>query len=162
MTQKITTFLTYKEKAEEAAALYTSVFADSRIVSTMKGPDGTVMGVEFELAGQRYNALNGGPSFSFCEGVSLSVSCDTQKEIDEYTAKLIAGGGEQGPCGWIKDRFGVSWQIVPAVLGKLIGDSAHPDKAGRAMQAMLKMKKLDIAALERAHAGEDAPAGTRA
>ena len=158
MTQKITTFLTYKEKAEEAAALYASVFADSRIVSTMKGPEGKVMGVEFELAGQRFNALNGGPSFTFADGISLSVSCDTQNEIDEYTAKLIAGGGEQGPCGWIKDRFGVSWQIVPAVLGRLIGDSAHPDKAGRAVQAMLKMKKLDIDALERAYEGKAARA----
>src|SRR5262249_52005706 len=103
MTQKITTFLMFKEGAEEAVRLYTSVFADSRIVSTMPGPDGKAVGFEFEIAGQRLTAYNGGPTFSFAEGMSLFVSCDTQKEIDDYTAKLIAGGGEQGPCGWIKD-----------------------------------------------------------
>ena len=153
---KITTFLTFNDQAEDAAKLYTSVFKNSRITSISRYgegapfPKGTAMGVSFELDGQEFNGLNGGPSFTFAEGISLFVSCETQKEIDDYTAKLIAGGGEQGSCGWIKDRFGVSWQIVPAVLGALLGDK-DPAKAGRAMQAMLKMKKLDIAELERAH-----------
>lgn len=157
---KITTFLTFKDHAEDAAKLYTSVFLNSRITDVSRYgegapvPAGTVMSVNFELDGHEFYALNGGPSFTFAEGISLFVSCETQQEIDEYSAKLIAGGGEQGPCGWLKDRFGVSWQIVPAVLGDLLGDKDQA-KAKRAMQAMLGMKKLDIAELKRAHAGQE-------
>ena len=150
--QKITTFLTFNDQAEEAMQLYTTIFKNSRIVSRMPGPDGKVMSGEFELEGQRFSALNGGPSFTFAEGVSLFVSCETQQEIDDYSAKLIAGGGEQGRCGWLKDRFGVSWQIIPRVLGELLGDKDRA-RADRAIKAMLGMNKLDIAALERAAAG---------
>jgi len=152
--QKITTFLTYTDQAEEAAMLYTSVFENSRIVSTYRYgeagpmPKGTVMSVIFELDGQRFHALNGGPSFRFSEGISLFVSCETQAEVDELWEKLSAGG-KKGRCGWLTDRFGVSWQIVPSVLGELLGgkDAAA---SKRVMQAMLQMDKLDIAALEQA------------
>ena len=155
---RITTFLTFNDQAEAAVKLYTGVFKNSRITSTTRYgegaplPAGTLMSVEFELDGQPFMALNGGPSFAFSEGISLFVSCETQQEIDDYSAKLTAGGGQQGSCGWLTDRFGVSWQIVPTILGSLIGD-ADPAKAQRAMQAMLGMKKLDIAALRRAHEG---------
>ncbi len=154
--QKITTFLTYDGKAEEAVKLYTSVFKNSRIVSTSRYgdagpmPKGTLMSANFEIDGQEFIALNGGPSFTFSEGISLFVGCETQQEIDDLCEKLTAGGGEQGPCGWLKDPFGVSWQIVPTVLGKMLGDK-DAAKAGRVMQAMLQMKKIDIAGLRRAY-----------
>jgi predicted 3-demethylubiquinone-9 3-methyltransferase (glyoxalase superfamily) len=148
---KITTFLTYDNKAEEAARYYTSIFEGGKIVSTMPGPGGSVLGVTFELLGQTFIALNGGPSFTFSQGISLFVSCDTQAEIDRYWEKLTAGGKEV-QCGWLVDKFGVSWQVVPKVLGDLLSDK-DAAKAGRAMQAMLKMKKLDIATLKRAHEG---------
>ncbi len=159
--QKITTFLTYKDGAEDAVRLYTSVFKNSRIIDTTHysesspGRLGSVMTVEFELEGQRYVALNGGdhPGFTFTDGISLSVSCEDQAEVDAYTERLTAGGGEVGPCGWIKDRWGVSWQINPRVLGEMLTDK-DPEKAKRVMQAMLKMKKIDIAELKRAYAGE--------
>ena len=152
----ITTFLTYREGAEDAVKFYVSIFQRSRITRVTHYPDvpvaptkGGVMTVEFELDGQRYIALNGGSYFSFNEGISLNVECDTQEEIDTYTEKLTAGGGEQGPCGWVKDRFGVSWQINPRILSQYVTD---PDaaKAKRVMEAMLKMHKIDIAALEAA------------
>ena len=157
---KITTFISFDRQAGEAAELYTSVFAGSRILATthygknQPMPEGTVMTVELELAGQRFVLLNGGEWFrgKLGEGVSLQVECDNQAEVDTYTAKLTANGGEVGPCGWIKDRFGLSWQITPKVLPKLIGDK-DPARANRVMQAMMKMQKLDIAELERAAAG---------
>lgn len=155
---KITTFLTYATSAEEAAKLYVDTFENSRIVKTLRYgegspfPKGTAMTVEFELDGKTYVALNGGPHFKFSEGISLSVECETQEQIDRYTEKLLAGGGEQGPCGWLKDRFGVSWQVNPSILPKLLGD-ADPAKSGRAMAAMMTMKKFDIAALKRAFEG---------
>jgi len=155
---KITPFLTFNDKAEEAVKLYTSTFKNSRILDTTRYgdgapmPKGTVMTLEFELDGRPFIALNGGPHFKFSEAVSLSVDCDTQAEIDEYSDKLIAGGGEQGPCGWVTDRFGLSWQINPTILSKMLSDK-DPAKAGRAMQAMLQMRKLDIAALKRAFEG---------
>lgn len=158
---KITTFLTFNDQAEEAAKLYTSVFPNSRITNVSRygeggpGPKGSVMSINFELDGQEFYALNGGPTFKFEEGISLFVSCESRREIDDYTAKLTVGGGEQGPCGWLKDRFGVSWQIVPRIIGELLGDK-DPAKAQRAMQAMLGMKKLDIAELKQAHAGQGA------
>ena len=156
---KVKTFLMFKDRAEEAVELYTSVVPNSRITNRWHlgdGPTGPMVGLDFELDGRPYSAMDGGPSFSFAEGMSLWVDCETQEEIDDYSAKLIAGGGEQGPCGWLKDRFGVSWQIVPTVLGELITDK-DATKAKRALEAMLGMKKLDIAALKRAHAGEGEP-----
>ena len=152
--QKITPSLWFDTEAEEAARFYTSKFKDSKILAvTHYGeagprPEGMVMTVTFELAGQQFVALNGGPEFSFTEAVSLQVNCETQEEIDTFWAGL-SEGGEEGPCGWLKDRFGLSWQIVPTILDELISD---PDtaKGQRAMAAMLQMRKLDIAALQRA------------
>lgn len=147
--QKITTFLTYNDQAEEAATLYTAIFKDSKIMRvTRSGPAGPVMSVVFQLDGQEFYALNGGTHFTFSPGISLFVHCDTQAELDEYWEKLSEGGAK-GQCGWLTDKFGVSWQIVPSRLGELLGNK-DPEKAKRAMQAMLKMTKLDIAALEAA------------
>jgi predicted 3-demethylubiquinone-9 3-methyltransferase (glyoxalase superfamily) len=152
--QKITTFLSFNDQAEAAVRLYTSVFKDSRILGTSRygeggpGPAGTVMSLTFELAGQRFMALNGGPSFTFAQGMSLFVNCETQAEVDTLWEKLSAGGAE-GRCGWLTDRFGVSWQIVPSILGPLLG-SEDAGKAKRVMQAMLQMRKLDIATLQQA------------
>jgi predicted 3-demethylubiquinone-9 3-methyltransferase (glyoxalase superfamily) len=156
--QKITPFLWFDGKAEEAAAFYISIFRYSRIVDISRygeagpGAAGSVMLVTFELEGQRFIALNGGPHFSFTPAVSFFVSCETQEEVDALWAKLCADGGEAVRCGWLKDRYGLSWQIVPAVLGELLRDS-DTEKARRTMAAMLAMRKLDIAALQRAHAG---------
>jgi predicted 3-demethylubiquinone-9 3-methyltransferase (glyoxalase superfamily) len=156
---KITTFLTYSDQAEQAARLYVSIFEDGRIVDITRAkeggpaPAGSAFSVTFELFGQTFYALNGGPSFKFSEGISLFVSCGTQAEIDRYWSKLTENGGKESQCGWLVDRFGVSWQIAPKELGSLLGD-ADPAKAGRTMQAMLRMTKLDIAALKRAHAGD--------
>ncbi len=154
----IVTFLAYKNRAEEAAKLYTSIFKDSRILNTVQYPDvpvspspGAVMVVEIELLGQRYILMNGGDHFKFTDGVSLTVQCDSQAEIDEYWDKLIAGGGEPGPCGWLKDRFGVSWQVNPRDIGKYWG--TDPAQSKRAMEALMKMSKIDIAELERAAKG---------
>lgn len=155
--QKITPFLWFDRQAEEAALLYVSLFPDSTVTGVshygegMPLPKGTVMSVTFRLAGQEFMALNGGPAFKFTEAISFFVRCETQDEIDRLWSKLTEGG-EPSQCGWLKDRFGLSWQIVPSVLGDLIGDP-DPEKAGRATQAMLKMGKLDIAELKRAHAG---------
>jgi predicted 3-demethylubiquinone-9 3-methyltransferase (glyoxalase superfamily) len=149
--QKITTFLTFDHQAEEAVRLYTSVIEGSKITSSVKGPNGAVVSLTFELAGQTFIALNGGPTFSFTQGISLFVSCETQAEIDAYWEKLTRGGKEV-QCGWLVDKFGVSWQIVPRVLGEYMS-CPDREKAGRAMQAMMKMVKLDIAALERAFEG---------
>ncbi|MBD2755698.1 VOC family protein [Spirosoma validum] len=152
--QKITTFLTFNDQAEEAANLYTSVFKNSKIVNVSryaKGgnmPAGMAMTVTFDLDGQKFTALNGGPHFTFSEGISLSVDCQNQEEVDYFWEKL-SEGGEPGPCGWLKDKFGVSWQIVPSALTKLLQDK-DPEKAKRVMQAMLKMSKIDIATLEQA------------
>jgi len=153
----ITTFLTYNDRAEEAAQHYVSIFKNSRILHTThygEGgpmPKGMVMTVRFSLDGQEYVALNGGPHFKFTEGISLLINCKTQEEIDDYSRKLT-DGGEQGPCGWVTDKFGVSWQVVPTIIGELFS-SAHPDKAKRAFAAMMNMKKLDIAALKKAYDG---------
>ena len=150
MKQKITTFLTYNDRADEAAKFYVSIIKNSRIVSTM-GPPDRVVSVQFELEGQEFIALNGGPSFTFAQGISLFVSCDTQQEIDALYEKLSAGGEKQ-PCGWLRDKFGVSWQVVPPLLGQLLGDKDRA-KADRVLQAMLKMQKIEIAALEQAARG---------
>src|SRR5213594_4242868 len=142
--QKITPFLWFDTQAEEAAKFYASVFPNSKILSTARygeagpGPKGRVMTVEFELAGQRMIALNGGPQFKFTEAISLSVDCKDQKEVDRYWTKL-SQGGEEGPCGWLKDRYGLSWQVTPTGMEELFADP-DPERAKRAMEAMLKMR----------------------
>ncbi|MFG2843888.1 VOC family protein [Kitasatospora sp. NPDC048296] len=147
--QKITTFLWFDDRAEEAALFYTSLFPNSGITRVTRygeagpGPAGSVMTVEFELVGREYTALNGGPEFTFTEAISLQVECEDQQEIDELWAKLTADGGQEGPCGWLKDRYGLSWQITPRVLIDLI---AAPDRAraDRVMASMLRMRKIEI------------------
>jgi len=154
----ITPFLWFDARAEEAAQFYVSLFPNSKITQVARygasgpGPAGSVMTVAFELDGQAFVALNGGPAYSFTEAVSFVVNCETQTEVDRLWDALTAEGGQPGPCGWLKDRFGLSWQIVPVALPALVGDP-DPQKAQRAMAAMLQMGKLDIAALEAAHAG---------
>ncbi|HLP39743.1 VOC family protein [Lacibacter sp.] len=147
--QKITPFLWFDGNAEEAMNFYLSVFKNSKQIATMPGPGGSVMGVTFELEGLEFQGLNAGPMFKFNEAVSFFVKSDTQEEIDYYWEKLTADGGEESMCGWLKDKFGLSWQIVPPILGKLLGDPDR-EKAGRAMQAMMKMKKIIIADLQNA------------
>jgi predicted 3-demethylubiquinone-9 3-methyltransferase (glyoxalase superfamily) len=155
--QKIVTFLWFDGNAEEAASHYTSIFKNSRILSVSRygdagpGPKGQAMTVTFQLEGQQFIALNGGPQFKFTEAISLLVNCDTQQEVDELWSELGAGG-EEGPCGWLKDKFGLSWQIIPTALPRLLGDR-DPVKARRVMEAMLQMKKIEIPRLEQAHAG---------
>jgi len=159
--QKITTFLWFDGQAEEAAQYYVSIFKNSRIVGTTRydeeaskaagRPKGSVMTVEFELDGQRFTALNGGPLFKFTEAISLVVSCENQKEIDYFWEKLSAGGQEV-ECGWLKDRYGLSWQVVPDGLMDML-ESKDPEKSRRVMAAVLKMKKLDTAALTKAYEG---------
>ena len=155
--QKITTYLWYDNQAEEAAAFYTSIFKNSRILEVQRvgegapGEQGQAMLVTFELAGQKFIALNGGPQFPFTEAISLYVDCEDQAEVDELWAKLVEGG-EEGQCGWLKDRYGVSWQIIPKALPELLRDP-DPEKAGRTMQVMLGMRKIDVRALRDAHAG---------
>ena len=154
LRQKITPMLWFDGDAEEAARLYVSIFDDAEIGHVSRIPDGTTLVVEFTLAGQRFTALNGGPQYSFTPAVSFVVDCDTQEEVDRYWDLLSEGGPlEAQQCGWLQDRFGVSWQVVPRQLGEYMSDP-DPEKAGRTMQAMLQMKKLDIAGLKRAHDGE--------
>ncbi len=153
--QKITPFLTFDNQAEEAVNFYVSIFKNSKILSVSRygegapGPKGSVMSASFVLEGQEFMALNGGPDFTFSDGISLFVSCETQAEVDDLWENLSAGG-QKGPCGWLKDKFGVSWQVIPTVLGQLLGDK-DPRKAQNVMQAMLQMTKIDIAALRRAY-----------
>ena len=152
--QGITPCLWFDTEGEEAARFYTSVFPNSKIVNVARygsagpRPEGTVMTVDFELDGQQFVALNGGPEFTFNEAISFQVNCETQEDVDAFWSAL-SKGGEEGPCGWLKDRFGVSWQIVPVVLPELLADPDQ-EKAQRVMRAMLKMKKIEIDALERA------------
>jgi len=159
--QKITPFLWFDKQAEEAAQFYLSIFKNSKILHVSRygdagpGPKGSVMVVNFQLAGQEFTALNGGPLFKFSEAFSFVVNCENQQEVDEYWSKLTSGGGQESQCGWLKDKFGFSWQIVPTALGKLMSDK-DPQKANRVMEALLKMKKLDIATLEAAARGEAA------
>jgi predicted 3-demethylubiquinone-9 3-methyltransferase (glyoxalase superfamily) len=155
--QKITPCLWFDTEAEEAAKFYTSVFPSSRIGDVARygsagpRPEGTVMTVSFELNGQTFTALNGGPDFTFNEAISFEVSCETQEEVDAFWSKL-SEGGEEGPCGWLKDRFGLSWQIIPTALPRLLGDP-DPERSQRVMAAMLEMKKIEIEELELAAAG---------
>lgn len=161
--QRITPCLWFDAEAEEAVEFYTGIFKNSRIVDVSRygeagrevhgKPPGSVMTVAFELDGQSFTALNGGPAFTFNEAISLQVNCETQDEVDHYWARLSAGGDERAQqCGWLKDRYGVSWQIVPSALIEMLEDP-DPAKSGRVMEAMLRMKKIDIAALRRAYAG---------
>lgn len=153
--QKITPFLWFDGRAEEAVNFYTAIFPNSKIVSMMRygeagpGPKGSVMSATFELQGQEFIALNGGPIFTFSPAISFFVHCETQEEVDKFWEKL-AEGGEKQRCGWLRDKFGVSWQVVPTVLGQLLQDK-DAEKSKRVMNAMLQMEKLDIAGLKRAH-----------
>ena len=155
--QKITTFLTYNNQAEEAAKFYVSIFKNSRIGKIVRfaaagpAPEGSVMTVTFELEGQTFVALNGGPHFKFTEGVSLFVDCKAQEEVDMLWTQLSAGG-EPGVCGWLKDKFGLSWQIIPSVLVPMLTD-ADAKRSQRVMHAMLQMKKISIKDLQRAYEG---------
>jgi len=150
--------IVFNDRAEEAINLYVSTFPNSRVVSIQRSEadgmiaKGKVMIATFELDGREYTAFDGGPTFKFSEGFSLMVTCKTQEEIDRYWTKLTADGGEEGPCGWLKDRFGLSWQIIPEVLGQMLGD-AKSGNSEAALQAMLKMKKLDVAELQKAYRG---------
>jgi len=152
--QKITTYLWFDSQAEEAAQHYTSIFKNSKILEVTRygdagpGPKGTAMTVLFQLEGQELIALNGGPHFKFTEAISLLVSCESQAEVDELWSQLSAGG-EESQCGWLKDKYGLSWQIIPTALFRMLQDP-DPGRSKRAMEAMLQMKKIDIAALERA------------
>ena len=152
---KITPFMWFDTQAEAAANFYVSVFNNSRVMNITRygdagpRPKGSVMTVVFELDGQQFTALNGGPQFKFTEAISFTVPCKTQEEVDTFWDKL-SEGGEQGPCGWLKDKYGLSWQISPTALGELLNDP-DPGKSNRVMEAMLKMKKIDIAALRNAH-----------
>jgi predicted 3-demethylubiquinone-9 3-methyltransferase (glyoxalase superfamily) len=149
--------LWFDTEAEQAADFYVSVFPDSRIISTAHypegapGPTGTVMTVEFEMNGQRFVGINGGPQFPFTEAVSFQITCETQEEVDRYW-EVLTEGGEESMCGWLKDRYGLSWQVVPAGMDEVFADP-DPEKAQRAMQAMLSMRKLDLAALQAAADG---------
>ena len=153
--QKITPFLWFDGKAQQAMDFYTSIFKNSKVVSVSRygdagpGPKGTVMSAIFELEGQRFYALNGGPQFHFTPAISFFVNCETQPEVDALWEKLSAGGSKE-QCGWLKDQFGVSWQIIPSILGELLGDK-DPVKSGRVMQAMMQMTKIDIKGLQDAY-----------
>ncbi|WP_421914729.1 VOC family protein [Mesorhizobium sp.] len=155
--QKITTFLWFDGQAEDAMNHYISIFENSKVLSVTRWPkghaeEGKVLVASFELDGIQFQALNGGPQYKFTEAMSLSIDCKTQQEVDHFWARLTDGGGEPGPCGWLKDRFGVSWQVVPEQLPRLLQD---PDraKAGRVMNAMMQMGKIDIAKIEAAAKG---------
>jgi predicted 3-demethylubiquinone-9 3-methyltransferase (glyoxalase superfamily) len=155
ITQKITPFLWFDDKAEEAANFYVSIFKNSKVGTITRygdagpGPKGTVMTVTFKLEGQEFIALNGGPQFKFTEAISFVVNCETQEEIDEFWEKLSAGG-KKVQCGWLKDKFGLSWQIVPTVLGEMMQD-ADPEKSQRVMNAIMQMEKIDIQGLKQAY-----------
>jgi len=148
----ITPFLWFDTQAEEAMTFYTSIFKRSKVISVSRA-QGKVMSVQFELEGQRFTGLNAGPQFKFTEAISFFVACDTQQEIDEFWIKLIADGGAPSRCGWLKDKFGLSWQIVPKTLGQMLGDK-DPVKSKRAFDAMLQMDKLDVKQLQKAFNGD--------
>lgn len=155
--QKIKPFLWFDNNAEEAVNFYTSIFKNSKIGDMRRygdagpGPKGSVMSATFQIEGQEFMALNGGPHFKFTPAISFFVNCETQAEVDELWEKLLAGG-EAMQCGWLKDKFGLTWQIIPKALGQLLGDK-DPEKSQRVMKAMMKMIKIDVAELERAYAG---------
>lgn len=156
--QKIIPFLWFDGKAEEAMNFYLSIFKNSKIVSVSRygkggpGPEGTVIVATFEIEGQQFSALNGGPQFTFSEAISFLINCETQQEVDDLWEKLSEGGAKSR-CGWLKDKYGLSWQVVPSILGELMRDE-DPEKSKRVMQAMLQMDKLDIEGLKRAYRNE--------
>jgi predicted 3-demethylubiquinone-9 3-methyltransferase (glyoxalase superfamily) len=155
--QKITPFLWFDNNAEEAMNFYVSIFKNSKVLTVSRygeagpGPSGTVMTAEFELEGQEFVALNGGPRFKFTEAISFVVNCETQEEVDYFWERL-SEGGQQSRCGWLKDKFGLWWQVVPVILAELMGDK-DPEKSKRVMQSMLTMDKIEIEPLKRAHEG---------
>jgi predicted 3-demethylubiquinone-9 3-methyltransferase (glyoxalase superfamily) len=161
--QKITPFLWFDNRAEEAAKFYVSVFKNSKIGRILRydetsskaagRPAGSVLTVEFEIEGQKFVALNGGPDFKFNESVSFVINCEAQEEVDYFWQKLTAGGGKESECGWLKDKFGVSWQVTPTVLIDMLNDK-DPKKAGRVMKAMMQMQKIEINKLKAAYAGK--------
>ena len=161
--QKITPFLWFDHQAEEAAKFYTSVFKNSKLGRILRydetsakaagRPVGSVLTIEFEIEGQKFTALNGGPEFKFNESVSFVVNCKTQEEVDYFWEKLTAGGGQESECGWLKDKFGLSWQVTPTVLIDMLNDK-DPKKAGRVMKAMMQMQKIEINKLKAAYAGK--------
>jgi len=157
--QKITPFLWFDDRAEEAMNFYVSIFRNSKVLSVTRfgdagpGPKGAVMTASFELDGQPFTALNGGPQFPFTPAVSFVVNCETQQEVDQYWEKLTAGGGSPEPCGWLKDKYGLSWQIVPTALPQMLKDT-DVQRSKRVMQALMQMKKIDVARLKQAYAGE--------
>ena len=161
--QKITPFLWFDRQAEEAAKFYTSVFKNSKVGKILRydeasakaagGPVGSVLTIEFEIEGQKFTALNGGPDFKFNESISFVVNCDTQKEVDYFWEKLTADGGQESQCGWLKDKFGVSWQVTPTVLIEMLHDK-DPKKSERVMNAMMQMQKIDIEKLQAAYTGK--------
>jgi predicted 3-demethylubiquinone-9 3-methyltransferase (glyoxalase superfamily) len=157
--QKITPFLWFDDKAEEAMNFYVSIFRNSKVLSVTRfgdagpGPKGAVMTASFELDGQPFTALNGGPQFPFTPAVSFVVNCETQQEVDQYWEKLTAGGGSPESCGWLKDKYGLSWQIVPTALPQMLKDT-DAQRSKRVMQALMQMKKIDVARLKQAYAGE--------
>ncbi len=157
--QKITPFLWYDDKAEEAANFYVSIFKNSKILHVARygdagpGPKGSVMVAEFQIEGQNFVALNGGPQFKFTEAVSFVINCETQEEVDYFWEQLTANGGAESMCGWLKDKYGLSWQVVPTVSIEMMKDK-DPEKSGRVMKAILQMKKIDIETLKRAYDGE--------
>jgi len=161
--QKITPFLWFDHQAEEAAKFYTSVFKNSKVGKILRydeaaaqaagGAVGSVLTIEFEIEGQKFTALNGGPQFKFNESVSFVVNCKTQEEVDYFWEKLTAGGGQESECGWLKDKFGLSWQVIPTVLIDMLNDK-DPKKAGRVMKAMMQMQKIEINKLKAAYAGK--------
>lgn len=148
--QKITPFLWYEDQAEQAAKFYTEIFKDGKITHVTKGPDGKTMWVSFELFGLQYYALNGGPNYKFTEAISFFVTCEDQQEVDYYWDKFISSGGQESQCGWLKDKFGLSWQIIPKALNELLGK----DKTGKVMEAMMKMVKIEVKELEKAYNGQ--------
>jgi len=161
--QKITPFLWFDHQAEKTAKFYTSVLKNSKVGKILRyqeatakaagGPVGSVLTIEFEIEGQKFTALNGGPQFKFNESVSFVVDCKTQEEVDYFWEKLTAGGGQESECGWLKDKFGLSWQVTPTVLIDMLNDK-DPKKAGRVMKAMMQMQKIEINKLKAAYAGE--------
>ena len=150
---KITPFLWFDTQAEAAMNFYVSIFRNSRVLSVTPGPNGIAQSVNFELEGQEFIGLNAGPQFKFNEAISFLVNCETQAEVDELWNRLTADGGEESMCGWLKDKYGLSWQIIPTTLGQMLNDP-DPEKAGRVMQAMLQMNKIDLQALQQAYDGQ--------
>jgi predicted 3-demethylubiquinone-9 3-methyltransferase (glyoxalase superfamily) len=148
--KKITPFLWFDTQAEQAMNFYVSIFKNSKVLSVTPGPNGIAQSVNFELEGQEFIGLNAGPMYKFNEAVSFLVDCKSQAEVDELWEKLTVDGGEEGNCGWLKDRYGLSWQIIPTALGEMLGDP-DPEKAGRVLQAMLKMNKIDVQGLKQAY-----------